>query len=115
MGKCVAFELWQGLWVPLQCHADTSLLSRCDGDVGMHFQAKREINHHLHLRQGKRCFLEFRRETQCSSRVGMGISGNFWSIVKHVEGSIEFQGKRGLSFETLQRKRASSSRLERIS
>ena len=67
------------------------------------------------LEAGKRCFLEFRRETQCSSRVGMGISGNFWSIVKHVEGSIEFQGKRGLSFETLQRKRASSSRLERIS
>ena len=50
-----------------------------------------------------------RREFQRSSQVGAGISGNFWSFVKHVEDPYEFQGKRGLSLETLQHKRASSS------
>ena len=44
----------------------------------------------------------------------MGISSNFWSFVKHVEDPFEFQGKRGLSLETLQGKRASSSLQVRI-
>ena len=55
------------------------------------------------------------QETQCSSRVGTGISGNFWSFVKHFENPFEFQGKLGLSLETLQCKRASSSVQARIS
>ena len=45
----------------------------------------------------------------------MGISGNFWSFVKRVKDLFEFQGKRGLSLEMLQRKRVSSSMQERIS
>ena len=45
----------------------------------------------------------------------MSISGNFWSFVKRVENPLEFQGKRGLSVETLQRQRASSSAQEKIS
>ena len=39
----------------------------------------------------------------------MGILGNFWSFIKHVEDPFKLQGKRGLSLETLQLKRASSS------
>ena len=54
------------------------------------------------------------REFQHSSRVGTGISGNFWSFVKHFENPFEFQGKLGLSLETLQCKRASSSMQARI-
>ena len=46
---------------------------------------------------------------------GTGISGNFWSFVKHVEDPFEFQRKRGLSLEMLQRKRASSGVQGRIS
>ena len=38
----------------------------------------------------------------------MGILGNFWSLVEHVEGTFEFQGKWVLSLETLQHKRACS-------
>ena len=52
---------------------------------------------------------------QRTSRVRTGISGNFWSFVKCVEDPFEFQGNRGLSLETLQRKRASSSVQGRIS
>ena len=48
-------------------------------------------------------------KTQCSSRVGTDILGNFWGFIKHVENPFEFQRKRGLSLETLQLKRASSS------
>ena len=44
-----------------------------------------------------------------------GISGNFWSFVKRVRNPFEFQGKCGLSLETLQLKRASSSVQVRIS
>ena len=47
--------------------------------------------------------------------MGTGISGNFWSFVKHFENPFEFQGKLGLSLETLQCKRASSSVQARIS
>ena len=47
--------------------------------------------------------------------MGTGISGNFWSVLKHVEDPFEFQGKRGLSLETLQGKRDSSSVQVRIS
>ena len=46
--------------------------------------------------------------------MGTGISGNFWSFVKRVEDPFDFQGKRGLSLETLQGKRASSSLQVRI-
>ena len=45
----------------------------------------------------------------------MAISGNFWSFVKHVEDPFKLQGKCGLSLETLQHKRASSSGQARIS
>ena len=45
----------------------------------------------------------------------MGISGNFWRFAKRVEDPFEFQGKRGLSLQMLQRKRASSSVQGRIS
>ena len=45
----------------------------------------------------------------------MGISGNFWSFIKHVEDPFKLQGKRGLSLETLQHKRVSSSMQVRIS
>ena len=45
----------------------------------------------------------------------MGISGNFWSFVKRVKDLFKFQGKRGLSLEMLQRKRASSRVQGRIS
>ena len=47
--------------------------------------------------------------------MGTGISGKFWSFIKRVEDPFEFQGKRVLSLETMQRKRASSSVQERIS
>ena len=43
------------------------------------------------------------------------VSLETWSFVKHVKNPFEFQGKRGLSLETLQRKRASSSVQGRIS
>ena len=45
----------------------------------------------------------------------MGISGNFWSLVKRVKDPFEFQGKRGFSLEMLQHQRASSSMQARIS
>ena len=45
----------------------------------------------------------------------MGISGNFSSFIKHVEDPFKVQGKRGLSLETLQHKRVSSSMQVRIS
>ena len=54
-------------------------------------------------------------EFQHSFRVGTGISGNFWSFIKHVEDPFKLQGKRGLSLETLQHKRVSSSMQVRIS
>ena len=47
--------------------------------------------------------------------MGTGISGNFWSFIKHVEDPFKLQGKRGLSLETLQHKRVSSSMQVRIS
>ena len=53
-------------------------------------------------------------EFQHSSRVETGIWGNFWSFVKRVKDPLEFQGKRGLSLEMLQCKRASSSVQVRI-
>ena len=46
--------------------------------------------------------------------MGTGIAGNFWSFVKRVEDPFEFQGKRGLSLETLKHKRAFSSMQGRI-
>ena len=49
--------------------------------------------------------LDLSWETQHSSRVGTGISGKFWSFLKRVEDHFKFQGKRGLSVETLQRKK----------
>ena len=58
--------------------------------------------------------LDLWREFQHSSRVGTPW-GNLWSFVKRVEDSFEFQGKRGLSVEMLQRKRASLSVQARIS
>ena len=45
----------------------------------------------------------------------MGISGNFWSLVKRVKDPFELQGKRGFSLEMLQHQRASSSMQARIS
>ena len=59
--------------------------------------------------------LDLWRETHRSSQVGTGISGNFWSFEKHVEDPFKFQGKCGLSLETLQHKRVSSSMQVRIS
>ena len=47
--------------------------------------------------------------------MGTDISGNFCYVIKRVEDPFAFQGKRGLSLETLQRKRASSSVQARIS
>ena len=47
--------------------------------------------------------------------MGTGIWGNFWSFIKHVEDPFKLQGKRGLSLETLQHKRVSSSMQVRIS
>ena len=55
------------------------------------------------------------RDFQRSSRVSTGIWGIFWSFVKRVKDPFEFQGKSGLSLETLQCKRASSRVQVRIS
>ena len=68
----------------------------------------RAIDHHLNLRRGYGGLFNLWREFQCSSRVGKGISGNFWSFIKHVKDPFEFQGKSGRSLEMLQRKRFSS-------
>ena len=46
---------------------------------------------------------------------GYGYLGKLLEFIKHVEGTFEFQGKRGLSLETLQPKRASSSVQGKIS
>ena len=48
------------------------------------------------------------RETQRSSGVGMGILGSFWGFIKGVKFPFYFQGELGISWETLQHKRASS-------
>ena len=48
------FELGRGPLVPLQCQLYPSLLSRCDRDDGIPFQASRAIDTHLDLRRGNR-------------------------------------------------------------
>ena len=46
--------------------------------------------------------------TQHSSRVGTVISGSFWGFIKGVKFPFYFQEEHGISWETLQCKRASS-------
>ena len=51
----------------------------------------RGIDPHLQTRRGKGAQIEVFWETGCSSRVRMGMSGNFWSCLKGVEYCFKFQ------------------------
>ena len=63
--------------VPLQCQVDTILLSRCDRDVSIPFQAKQGNPPSSRLKEGKTgSLLDVWRETQHSSYVGTGILEN---------------------------------------
>ena len=75
----------------------------------------RAIEPHLDLRQGKRSSSWLVTGNSSFLLSGTGILGNFLSFVKHVQDLFEFQGKLGLSLETHQGKRASSSVQARIS
>ena len=56
MGKYVAVIFLQDPQVPIQGQVDTSLLSRCDGDVGIPFQAKQGNRPSSRLEEGKTVF-----------------------------------------------------------
>ena len=64
----------------------------------------RAIDPILDLRRKIVALRDLWREIQLSSLVGTEISRNFWSFVKRVKDPFYFEGKRGLSLETLQHK-----------
>ena len=76
--------------VPVKFQCETGHFLRCDRNVGIPFQSK-GIDPYLEMRRGKWAQIEVCRETQCSSRVRTGKSGNFWSFMKGVEYLFEFQ------------------------
>ena len=52
-GEIRGFRIVTRPRVPLQCQVDTSLLSRCDGDVSIPFQAKQGKRPSSRLEEGK--------------------------------------------------------------
>ena len=52
-GEIHGFRIAQDPQVPLKCQVDTSLLSRCDGDIGIHFQEKQGNRPSSRLEAGK--------------------------------------------------------------
>ena len=115
------FKLGQGPLVPLQCQVDTSLLSTCDRDDSIPFQASRAINTNLDLRRGKRGssslvagnsvflssgdgylgkLLEFPKTCQVHFRVPRGKGGFLWKRYSLIgppqAGRGEFRSLRGV-------------------
>ena len=54
-------------------------------------QRSREMEPHLEMRKENRALLELWWDPQCSSRVKMGMSGNFLSCLKGVKDPFEAQ------------------------
>ena len=85
-GGIGVFPNWrENSWEALEFQGETGLLLTCDGNVGIPVLMK-QGNHHLERRRGDNgALLELCCETQCSSPVGIGISGIFLSCLKGVQ------------------------------
>ena len=87
------------------------LLLRCDGNAQNSFLRKQRKDPSSRATRRYRGSSGCRRDPRASSRVEMGMSGNFLSCSKGVKDLLEFQRLGVISLEKHQRKRA-SSRLE---
>ena len=87
------------------------LLLRCDGNTGNSFPTTQGKNPSSRARRRKRGSSACWRDSRASSRVEMGMSGNFLSCSKGVKDPWKFQRLGVISLESPQRKWA-SSRLE---
>ena len=91
---------------PLSC--GESLLLRFDRNAGSSFPSTHGKDPPTRARRRKRGSSGFGRDSRASSRVEMGMSGNFLSCSKGVKDLWKFQSLGVISLETPQRKWASS-------
>ena len=76
----------------LEFQAETGVLLRADGNVGIPFPRKQGNLPSSRLEEGENgALLELWRETRCSSQVGTGILGTFLSCIKGVKYPFVFQ------------------------
>ena len=98
-------------WSSSRLSCGERLLLRCDGKAGNSFPTMQGKDPSTRARRRKRGSSECGRDSRASSRVEMGMSGNFLSCSKGVKNPLEVQGLGVISLKTPHRKWA-SSRLE---
>ena len=98
-------------WSSSRLSCGEPLLLRCVGNAGNSFPNTQGKDPSSRARRGKRGSSGCGRDSRVSSRVETGMSGNFLSCSKGVKDPWKFQMLDVISFETTQRKWA-SSRLE---
>ena len=91
----------------LEFQGETSLLLRCDRNIGIPFPMKQGNRPSSPVEEGENVgLLELWCESRCSSLMGTGISGDFLSCIKGVK--YTFKREPGIPLQTLLWKRASS-------
>ena len=100
-----------GPWSSSRLSCGERLLLRCHGNAGNSFPNTQGRDPSSRSRRRKGGSSECGRDSRASSRVEMGMSGNFLSCSKGVKNPLEVQGLGVISLKTPHRKWA-SSRLE---
>ena len=75
--------------VPLNFQVETASSCGVTGPMGFLSRRMREMDPHLKMRRENGSFLELQWDPHCSSRVEMGMCGNFLSCLKGVKDPFE--------------------------
>ena len=95
-------------WISSRLSRGERLLLRCERNAGNSFPTTQGKDPTSRAMRRKRGSSQCGRDARASSRVETGMSGNFLSCSKGVKDPLEFQRLGVISFETTQRKCASS-------